>query len=190
MKSYYLLPALLLLASSLLAQQKTEFGLSANAGNFTLPQKGPDPLGSKHYESNLTGGYSTGLGIYGKRNLTPRWAWSAELRYTLSSFTLHEKFGFDPDGNSIVIVNDWKRRYTEQGLVLPLKLLYHFGAAAKTALGLGVAPSFNLRTRQTVSSAGEDLWAYYRPLLTQYQQQAEPAPRMQLLVVASLHQQI
>ena len=192
MKNYNLLFALLLLASPLLAQQKTEFGLLVKAGNFTLPQKGPgpEPLGFTHSENALSGGYSIGLGIYGERNIALHWDWSTELRYTLSSFSLHEKFDFDANDDAYILIErDWTRRYTEQTLVLPLKLQYHFGAAGKTALGFGLAPSFNLRTRQAVSSA-VDVWTFYHPYFTQYQQPAKPAPRMQLLLVGSLHEQI
>ena len=191
-----LLYLLLLCAAPLCAQ--SEFGLSFKAGNFALPKHGPGqrPYGNTYSSNALSAGYSLSAGISDNLHLNQHWSLNTALLYSIAAFSLKEDFNYDPQFEQLILIkNSWTRKYHEHNLMLPIQVQYHVKSLGKTALGLGVCPSFNLFTYQKATSGEpepESLTVQQLQARAYFRQGAlaVPAPRMQLLWMASLQQAI
>ncbi len=86
MKQLYILVLLLLLATGIFAQRKTEFGLLLKTGNFTLPNAYDSKIGN----IKSGPGYSVHYGLYGKRNIGKQFAISTGLIYQYASVSKQE----------------------------------------------------------------------------------------------------
>jgi hypothetical protein len=197
MKQLFLLALPLLFASTVFSQQKFEFGFAVKAGTFTLPQQGEGTniTGSTRSKNSLYAGFSTGFGAYGKFNVASCWGISGELLYYTSTFELRENFDYDPYLEQFMLWdNVWTRRYVEQSLVLPVKIHLNLGASAKTTLSFGIAPAFNLKTDQRVSSklSAEERKASTIVFFDLFYvgEQEKPSPRTQWLFTAGFHRHI
>jgi hypothetical protein len=191
-----LLYLLLLCATPLCAQ--SEFGLSFKAGNFALPKHGPGPRPSGYtYSSNaLSAGFSGSIGVFENLHLNQRWSLHASFLYSFGAFSFKEHFNYDPQYEQYILIeNNWTRNYQEHNLLLPIQIQYQLKALGKTVLGVGVCPSFSLFSVQKITSAlsePESLTVKQLQARAYFRQGAiaVPAPRMQLLWMASLQQAI
>lgn len=152
-KYYIFLPLSLFLAASLCAQQRSEFGFSVKAGNFTLPS---ERVENTWYTKSYTPGRTAAFGMYGARRFGGHFGVAAELLYQVSFYkagSLYEYSNVDADMHWSY---DTRYRFEVQNLMMPLKLQFYPAKQGKLALSLGVAPTFILRSKVNTTYDGDN----------------------------------
>jgi len=147
MKQFYILVLLLLLATGIFAQTKTEFGFVLKTGNFTLP----NAYESKFNKVKSGSGYSVQYGLYGKRKIGKQFAISTGLIYQYASVSKQEhlQIPLSSEGFTNVSID---ARLEEDNLIFPLNLHFKPLFWEKTSFYLGFAASVNLHTESSFSS--------------------------------------
>ncbi len=147
MKQLYVLVLLLLFATGIFAQRKTEFGFVLKTGNFTLPDAYESQIG----KIQSGPGYSVQYGLYGKRKIGKQFAISTGLIYQYASVSKQEQAQIPLSSGAFTGVSI-DARFEEDNLVLPLNLHFKPLFWEKTSFHLGFAASINLHTESSFSS--------------------------------------
>ena len=157
-KHYIFLPLSLFLAASICAQQRTEFGFSVKAGNFTMPS---EKLENTWYTRSYTPGGTAAFGVYGTKRLGGHFGLAAELLYQVSFYESGVLYAYSNGDPELQWTFDTRHRFEVQNLMMPVKLQFYPAKQGKFALSLGVAPTFILESKVNTTYEGDDYASSY-----------------------------
>jgi len=189
MKQFYILVLLLLLATGVFAQRKTEFGFVVRAGNYTLLKDKQNTYDGEYIEQ-FRPGFTGGIGVQGKISIWNHLAFSAGLTYQHSNFSHIGSYDFQYP-NGATISTGWKTSIIENSLLLPLTFYAGLDRKNRLLLSFGLVPSFNLATHLSTNAryeyAGSLDGQLYFDCCVGYANPTISESRTQILVTAGLH---
>ena len=189
MKQLYILALLLLFATAIFAQRKTEFGFVVRAGNYTLLKDKQDTYDGEYIEQ-FRPGFTGGIGAQGKISIWNHLAFSAGLIYQHSNFSHIGSYDFQYEDGA-TISTGWKSSIVENSLLLPLTFYAGLDHKNTLLLSFGLVPSFNLATYHSTDTRFEYTddpggQAFFDCCMG-YGNPAISESRTQILVTAGLH---